>query len=94
MSHAKLEQVIRRSMEDENFLDHLMSAPEETLRDFGLTEDEVNAIASGDEIRFNEILGLGGRTAHINSNKYHHSQHKGGRITGQNPDLLPRVVSE
>jgi hypothetical protein len=94
MSQRELEQVIRRSMEDEAFLDHLMTAPEEALRDFGLTQDEVQLIVSGDEIRLNELLGLGGRTAHINANKYHHSQHKGGRITGQNPDLLPRVVSE
>lgn len=94
MSQRELERVIRRSMEDEAFLDQLITAPEEALRDFALTEDEVKVIASGDEIHFNELLGLGGRTAHINANKYHHSQHKGGRITGQNPDLLPRVVSE
>jgi len=94
MSHQQLEEVIRRSMEDEAFLDQLITEPEEALRDFGLTEDEVRVITSGDEIRLNEVIGLGGRTACINANKYHHSQHKGGTITGQKPDLLPRVVSE
>ena len=94
MSQHQLEQVILRSMDDEEFLDRLTLAPEEALGDFDLTEEEVRVVASGDEIRLNELLGLGGRTAHINANKYHHSQHKGGRIVGQNPDLLPRVVSE
>ena len=94
MSHRQLEQVILRSMKDEEFLDQLAVAPEEALADFGLTEEEVRAVASGDEIRLNELLGLGSGTAHINANQYHHSQHRGGRIAGLNPDLLPRVISE
>jgi hypothetical protein len=94
MSHQQLEEVVRRTMEDEAFLDQLITTPGEALRDFGLTEDEAAVIVSGDEIRLNEMLGLGGRTACINANKYHHSQHKGGTMTGQKPDLLPRVVSQ
>jgi len=92
MSNHRLEKLIRRSMNDEAFLDRLFVTPERTLRDFDLTDEEFEVISTGDEIRLNELLGLGGRTACINAQKYHHSQHKG--IAGQKPDLLPRVVPE
>lgn len=92
IDHSRLDKLILRSMNDEAFLDRLLVTPEQALRDFNLTDEEFEVIATGDEIRLNEMLGLGGSTAHINANHYHHSQHKG--IAGQKPDLLPRVVSE
>jgi hypothetical protein len=90
MNNKKLEEIISRSMKDEKFLDALLIEPKETLKDFNLTDKELKAISSGDEILLNELLGLGDSTAHINANKYHHSQHKGP--AGQKPDLLPRIV--
>ena len=92
MNCNRLEEVISRSMNDEEFLDLLIMEPEKALRDFNLTDEEFEAISTGDEIRLNELLGLGGSTAHINANKYHHSQHRGP--AGQKPDLLPRTVTE
>ena len=92
MSRKALEEVILRSMNDEAFLDCLFVSPDQALRDLDLTEEEFQVIATGDEVRLNEMLGFGGPTAHINANQYHHSQHKGP--AGQKPDLLPRVVSE
>jgi hypothetical protein len=92
MGYHQLEEVILRSMNDEAFLDLLLVEPEKALREFNLRDEEFKAISTGDEIRLNELLGLGGSTAHINANKYHHSQHK--EPTGQKPDLLPRAVTE
>jgi len=93
MARFSLEEIIFRSMNDEDFLDLLLIEPKEALKDFNLTDEEFKAISAGDEIRLYELLGLGGNTACINANKYHHSQHKGPSL-GQKPDLLPRVVTE
>ena len=92
MSRHRLEKLIRRSMDDEEFLDRLLVTPERALSDFKLTDEEFQVISSGDEVRFNEILGRGRNTTSAQCQLYHHSQHKG--IAGQKPDLLPRVVSE
>ncbi len=92
MEYNRLEKVILRTMNDEGFLDLLLVEPEKALRDFNLTDEEFRTISKGEEIHLNELLGLGGSTAHINANQYHHSQHKGP--AGQKPDLLLRVVTE
>ncbi len=92
MSRSAIEEAILRSMNDEAFLDRLFVSPDQALRDFDLTEEEIQVIATGDEVRLNEMLGFRGPTANINANQYHHGQHiwpGGGK-----PDLLPRVVSE
>jgi len=92
MNYNRLEDVIFRSMNDEEFLDLLLVDPKKALKDFNLTEKEFEAISTGDEIRLNELLGLGGSSATINANQYHHSQHQG--FTDLKPDLLPRVITE
>jgi hypothetical protein len=92
MARSRLEKVIFRSMNDEDFLDLLLVEPKEALKDFNLTEEEFKAISTGDEIRLYELLGLSGNTALINANKYMQSKHKGAS-PGQKPDLLPRVVT-
>ena len=92
MRCSALEEVVLRSMKDEAFLDRLIVNPEKTLNDMDLTKEEFQAIATGDENCLNELLGFGGNTANVNSNKYQHSQHKG--LAGQKPDLLPRVVTK
>ena len=92
MGRQRLEEVIFRSMNDEVFLDRLLVAPEQVLRDFNLTDEEFKVVSTGDEILFNEMLGQRGSTTHLRPQPYNHSQHKG--IAGQKPDLLPRVVSD
>lgn len=95
MKNKQIEEVILRSMTDEKFLDGLLVNPIETLKGFKLSDEEIKAISSGDEISLYEFWGASGNTGKVNAIRpttYHHSQHKG--IAGGRPDLLPRVVTE
>lgn len=54
---ATIQSVLERSMEDLGFAERLRDDPEAALAEYDLSEEEAEALASGDQSRIFDILG-------------------------------------